>query len=113
MAVLFIVGILMALVFGISGYAAQAAKKGKAKSQIQEIAGFLQDHITRTGVYPDSLDAITNRLPAAFRRDSTGHPLDPWSQPYRYDTNSPYSFRLFSGGPDGTNGTTDDIELGK
>ena len=39
-------------------------------------------------------------------------PMDPWGQPYNYEspgTNDPTGYDLWSNGPDGQNGTADDI----
>src|SRR5262245_58356983 len=35
-------------------------------------------------------------------------PVDPWNQPYRYQTMSKDRFRIWSIGPDGVSGTRDD-----
>ena len=113
MMVLVIVGILIGLVFGISSYAARSALKGKARSQLQELANVLQDHLTENGAFPSSLAGITNRLPAAFNHDAAWMPLDPWNNPFDYGTNSPTSYHLSSIGPDRASGTADDLELGK
>jgi len=110
MAVLIIVGILIGLVFGISGYAGRAARRGKAVAQLEEISNALEDYLADSGVYPNTLQVITGRLSSSFRFDLlTGLPLDPWKEAYAYTTNSPYSYRLLSYGPEGTNGDSSDF----
>ena len=115
MAVLVIIGILIALAFGISAYATRAARKAKAAAQIEKLANLIQACLQENGALPLSLNEVTNRLPPGFRFDAgTGEPLDPWDHPYAYRTNSAYSFILFSYGPDGTNSSSDKhIVLGR
>ena len=38
-------------------------------------------------------------------------PLDPWDRPYQYELIDPDNFRIWSLGPDGQDGTDDDVEL--
>ncbi len=41
----------------------------------------------------------------------TDVPLDPWDSPYRYELINPDNFKIWSLGPDGTDGTDDDIRM--
>jgi len=68
------------------------------------------------GVYPDSLEGLI-RDPGNARNWKgpylkSGIPVDPWAGAYRYlhpGTNNRHSYDLSSAGPDGQEGTSDDI----
>jgi general secretion pathway protein G len=117
LAVLAIIGILLGLAFGIGAYASRSARRSKAFSQIERLANAVQAALVEDGALPLSLLEITNRLPSGFTYESsTGLPLDPWGNPYEYvhQTNSPYSYFLFSYGPDGVDSNpANDIVLGR
>ena len=115
LAVLAIVGMLFGIAFGISVYATRSARRAKAAAQIEEIADVLHDYLAENAALPAGLPEIAPRLPAGFSFDaSTGGPLDPWKNPYVYQTNSAFSFALYSHGQSGTNSTPETrIVLGK
>jgi type II secretion system protein G len=110
LAVLVVIGVLSALIVGVARYARRSGREGRASAEMGKLDNALQEHMLHFGVYPDSLLALTNRLPHDFPRDpDTGLPVDPWGQAYVYSRTTPYAYELGSRGPDGTNGTPDDV----
>ena len=135
LAVLFIVSILLGIVLGSARYATQVSRISRAESDLQSLADALERFHLVFGEYPP-VDSATNLV--AYKRDaqngtSDGYAfanllpkgftaIDPWSHPYEYrvyspekgkDTDpEPYDDTLFlisSWGPDGKEGTDDDI----
>ena len=108
-AVLAIVGILLALILGVSGYADRASREAKARADIEKIRNALQEYMLEHSAYPNGTNlpatTITELLPPDFDFD------DPWGKPYEYQVTGvrSNSYRLFSYGRDGRPGTDDDV----
>ncbi len=134
LTVLFIVGILLGIVLGSALYASQAARVSRAESDLNTLADALDRFHLVFGEYPD-VESATNLV--TYRRDALNgeadgwhfaHLLpkgftavDPWSHPYLYRVYTPERggaqsqegdetlYELASSGPDGKEGTDDDI----
>jgi general secretion pathway protein G len=120
MVVLFIIGIMAAVVAPAVLENQGVAQLKKAAIDIQTLKGSMQMYKLRTNRYPTTeqglealesiptIDPIPRNYPAEGFIDNL--PLDPWGQPYQLlspgeiDTIDIYSF-----GPDETEGTDDDI----
>jgi type II secretory pathway pseudopilin PulG len=108
-----IMGVLLAMVMGLSGIAIRMSHESKAKADIQVLSRTLEEYMLEKGVYPESLTDIEDRLPGDV--DLT----DPWGNPYEYSRTAghEHSFSLFSMGPDGLHGSdtedADDIVPGR
>lgn len=109
-----IIGILIGLVFGVSGLAAKKSDEGKAKSHMQQISNSLEEYRVVFGSYPATLgDMInaTNRLSIEFRSFPTN---DPWGRGYIYERPTRFAYTLRSLGikNSGTDKDSDDIISG-
>lgn len=102
----------------------QAGKVDAANIQMKTLAGVLKDYRRDCNFYPTSeqgLDALMAK-PTAGKEckryrpsgylDATEVPADPWDNEYVYESDGK-EFSLFSFGPDGEEGTDDDIHFGK
>ncbi|MFO7870826.1 MAG: type II secretion system protein GspG [Kiritimatiellia bacterium] len=110
LAVVAIMGILLAIVAGLSSYANRAAKESRARACMEELYSALEEYAMEYGEFPagtNSADlahtAVTNRLAPDFEF------TDPWGEPYGYIRRSADSCGLFSKGRDRVEGTGDDI----
>ena len=135
LAVLFIVSILLGIVLGSSRYATQVSRISRAESDLHALADALERFHLVFGEYPP-VDSATNLV--TYKRDALNGTedgyafanllpkdftaLDPWSHPYEYRVYSPergknakpepYDDTIYviaSWGPDGKEGTDDDI----
>lgn len=92
------------------------AQRDAAVAQISALETALDAHFIDVGEYPDSLEGlIENESGRAswngpyLRRDI---PMDPWGNPYVYDSEG-REFTLISYGPDGQQGGSgDDADIG-
>ncbi len=97
-----------------------------AKTQIKMFEGAVGMYRLDVGKYPSGdqgLQALRLQPPDAPANKWRGPymeievPMDPWGNPYQYqeitDTLNQPSFEIMSNGPDGANGTNDDIRLPK
>jgi general secretion pathway protein G len=100
--------------------ARQTAFRDAARVQISLFEDALKYYETHIRNYPStnqSLQALIERpsgLPNQSRwqgpyLDVKVLPLDPWDQPYRYELADRDTYRIWSVGPDGAEGTEDDI----
>lgn len=130
LAVMFIVGILLAVVLGAARYAGHVAKTSRAKADLASLADALDRYRLVFGDYPDASNAcglvsfsrkslsddddqyyfFSNLLPRAFSGN------DPWGVPYRYATwrsgdewDDPV-YSISSSGPDGKGDDSNDGE---
>ena len=138
LTVLFIVSILLGIVLGSARYATQVSRISRAESDLHALADALDRFHLVFGEYPpvasatnlvaytrDALEGDTedgkkntfvfaNLLPGGFTA------VDPWSNPYDYrvyradpaggeETADETLYALSSRGPDGKEGTDDDI----
>ena len=95
------------------------ANKKAAESQIGLFKTPIQMYQMAIASYPPSLEALRSApgdLPNPAKWDGpyldSPVPLDPWDRPYQYvfpGTHNPDGYDLWSFGPDGVNGTEDDI----
>lgn len=127
LVVVAIIGILIGLVLGISGYAGRKSASTKAISEIERIKTALEEYRIINGrYYPGTSVAVTNPVFIAAVM-SLSYPganngvslknlakmdgLDPWGRTYLYSNSTAYAYRLWSRGADMTN-PSDDIESG-
>jgi len=90
-----------------------------AKTQVGLIETAVQTYESSVNSYPSSLQALRSQPqglpdPSKWAGPYLFHdiPKDPWGNPYQYavqGTHNPKSFDVWSFGPDGVNGTQDDI----
>ncbi len=109
--VIAIMGILMAVAaFNLIG-GADDAKISATKASMQTIKSALQQYQVQNNTFPPSLSAL---IPGKL---SSGADLDAWDKPFYYrpigKPNSPKEegFTLLSMGPDGQQGTEDDMDI--
>lgn len=99
--------------------AQRRAKMDQARSQIGLFATPLDLYNADVGAYPPALEAL-RQPPAELGGQSpwagpylkSNVPLDPWNRPYYYQAPgryNPSSYDVWSTGPDGIDGTEDDI----
>jgi general secretion pathway protein G len=116
LAILVILGALVAMNFG--NVLSDADRKA-ARSQIGLFEPAIKMYYLHTKQYPTSLEALQT-LPTDLPNPAKWQgpylekaiPLDPWGRPYQYvypGTQNPTSYDLWSTGPDGQDGTPDDI----
>ena len=114
-----ILGILVAMVVPRLAGRTEQARVGRAQADVKGNIGLALDLFeVDNGRYPTSEEGL-----AALRTQPVGvknwhgpylkqEPIDPWGKPYRYlypGRNNPQDYDLFSPGPDGAEGTSDDI----
>jgi len=73
----------------------QMIERLKASEAVDNLRFKIEGYKFEHGTYPESLDMISRRV-------------DPWGRPYIYVQNN-YTFMVLSVGPDGREGTSDDI----
>ncbi len=116
--VLVILGILAAIVVPKFGGRTEQARVAAAQTQISSFKTALDAFEVDTGTYPKGSEGLMDLVQSP--RDAQGWkgpymneiPLDPWQHPYVYvcpGRNNPSSYDLYSMGPDGREGTEDDI----
>ena len=120
-----ILGILVAMVVPRLAGRTEQARRGRAEADVKGTLPLALDLFELdTGRYPtteEGLNALrTKPVGLEEAADEKGWrgpylkqpPMDPWSHSYRYrypGTQNPEDYDLFSMGPDGTEGTADDI----
>jgi general secretion pathway protein G len=118
--VMMIIAILAAVVVPRIAGSGEKAKIAAAKADISNLKTALSMFEVENGSYPtteQNLQAlITNpgNLPNWTKHlDRTTVPNDPWGHPYVYRCpgNTGNDFDLYSMGPDGQDGTADDVKL--
>jgi len=116
-----IIGILAAIVLGVAGLGNRKAAETRAQSQIEQIKIALEEYRAQRGYYPslgvgDTAVTMTNN--SAFFVDFTNSLFalnpeikwtDPWGASYCYSNSGSYSYRVWSRGVDGRDGTVDDV----
>ncbi len=116
--VLVILATLAAIVIPKFAGRSQQAKITAAQSQISSIELALDSFEVDNGYYPKSgalselTDAPANATNWKGPYLKKGVPPDPWGNPYAYDypgKHNPSGYDIVSNGPDGRNGTDDDI----
>ncbi len=116
--VLVILGILAAIVYPKVAGRGEEARKSAAAVQIAAFSTALDTFEVDTGSYPKGANGLNELVsPSTGVQGWKGPylkeiPLDPWQHPYIYECpgrHNPTSFDLYSAGPDGRDGTDDDI----
>lgn len=124
MEMLLVLGII-ALLVGMGTYmmvnVLGDAEEGKVQADIQALHASLIRYRTAGGAYPTTeqgLEALVSQptggpRPRSWRQLLRPEALvDPWGNPYQYrrpGRHNPDTYDIFSMGPDGTEGTADDI----
>jgi general secretion pathway protein G len=128
LTVLFIVGMLVAIVLGSARYAMQLTRRSGAKADLHFLADALDRYALVFGTYPD-VDSVTNLV--AYSRQTLNKSstyrvgnllppgfsgIDPWGSPYRYELQRIGGheeelplYQLAWDGPAGKEGTDDDL----
>jgi general secretion pathway protein G len=119
--VLVILGILAAIVVPkISGRTEQA-REAAARTQISSFSSALDMFEVDCGYYPKGKNGLLDLIQAPrdaqnwrgpYLKNESSVPLDPWQHPYIYECpgkRNPNSYDLYSMGPDGREGTDDDV----
>lgn len=114
--VLVILGTLAALVLPRFSGTSERARKTAAMTQISTFKTALNAYEVDNGSYPKSLQDLVERPRDAQNWNGPyldgPVPLDPWKNPYIYvypGRHNPNGYDLSSMGPDGREGTEDDI----
>lgn len=117
--VLVILGIIAAIVVPKFSGRTEQARMTAAESQIASFATALDAYEVDNGSYPAGRDGLLDLVqqPADARSWRGPYmrkdiPNDPWNRPYVYEfpgRRNPNSYDLYSVGPDGREGTEDDI----
>jgi general secretion pathway protein G len=120
MAVIAIIGLLAAIILGISGYVARRGDMAKAQGDMEKIKMALEEYKVNFGRFWPNDGPVTNSTygGVTFSNALSGYVadirlLDPWNRGYMYDFMDNAQYRLWSYGPDGADGTSDDIESTK
>ena len=105
--VMLIIGIVLAMVLGLSRYVNQRSNRALARSDIELWHNAVTAFANQYGRVPDE-DELEQRIftdlhPPGFSVE------DPWGNAYRYKRISDHAFRVYSAGPDGQEGTDDDV----
>jgi general secretion pathway protein G len=125
MAVVIIMGLLMGIV-GVTVFSqVDKARVATAKIQIKQVESALEFYRMDNSRYPSTeqglralIEAppdVRNYPPGGYLKDREGL-LDPWQQPFQYQSpgqHNPHTFDIWSQGADGAPGGTDlDAEVG-
>ena len=124
LVVVIIIGVLAALVIPKFAGRTEQAREAAAKTQIESLFGSALDmYEADNGFYPSSeqglealvLQPTTEPVPKTWKGPylkKNEIPQDPWGKPYAYvypGTHNTSGYDLYSIGPDGQEGTDDDI----
>ncbi len=114
MLVIAVMAILAGIIIGMSGHAGKKAAESKATAELQHLKRALDDYRLERGRYigfPDDVDDILDMSDAKFlvltNYVSDLSFEDPWANPYRYVVESRFSYRIWSKGPDGEDGSVE------
>ena len=121
--VLVILVVLVGLVVGTYTGAQTRALMDAAQVQVRALSGQVEEYHIDMKTYPTTSQGLEALIyppsdlpnPARWRGPyarTQEIPLDPWDRPYQYESPgrfNPYSFDIWSMGPDGVSGTEDDI----
>lgn len=111
-----IIGILVGLIVGVSGYANRKSANSKALSEMEQIKTALEEYrLANNRYFPSSVTGTgTNSAYANFTNDLSKFAadltfIDPWGRNYMYEPQGAFSFRLWSEGP-ATNTSVDNVD---
>ena len=118
--VLVILVILGSIAVPIFSGTQESAEKKTAQTQVSMLARAIDMYRFDTKKYPGSLDELTQRPSDKVTADRWAGPYiednkaldDPWDNPYKYSPNgkhNPERYDVWSLGPDGQDGSADDI----
>lgn len=118
--VLLVLAILVILTSTVSFYFVGAQKRANirvATVQINAISQLLNSYHIDVGSFPTTEQGLAalRSAPAGGNNKWAGPygekdiPPDPWGNPYQYELTPPESYRIWSFGPDGQDGSADDI----
>ncbi len=120
MAVIAIIGILAGIILGISGYVSRKADLTRVQGDLERIKVALEEFKVNYGRYWPTDGAINSTAAEGMTFEAAMEKyvadlrlVDPWNRSYDYDFIANSQYRLWSWGPDGRNGTMDDIESTK
>jgi general secretion pathway protein G len=110
MAVMAVIAVLAAMVLGISGYASRKSDESKALADIETIKNLLEEYRVEKGVYPEegNFKSVMKAADETFFYE-TDELKDPWGRDYVYDKHSKFLISVYSRGPDGADGSADDV----
>jgi general secretion pathway protein G len=109
MVVVMILGLLAAMVATNVIDRADEARRQRAQMDVVTIANAVKAHRATTGALPASIEALAAK-DARGRSDLDDLSLDPWNREYLLRLGETAAeFEVVSLGPDGCEGTTDDI----
>ena len=119
MLVLVILAVLATIVMRNFAGQSEKARVTTAKAQITNIAGALDSFEVDCGRYPTSEEGLASLLEQPGNSKGWAGPYlkqkignDPWGHPYIYKNPGQHNakhFDVYSAGPDGTEGTEDDV----
>ena len=118
--VLVILGTLAAIVLPKFTGTTEKARRTQAQTQIAAFKTALELFETENGRFPKGKDGLLDLIQQPrdvqnwhpYLQDETSIPNDPWGHPYIYvcpGKHNPNSYDIISMGPDGQEGTDDDI----
>ncbi|HEX5053814.1 MAG TPA: type II secretion system major pseudopilin GspG [Planctomycetota bacterium] len=109
MVVIVILGLLATMVATNVIGASDEARETKARTDIGIILDAVKSYRARNGKMPDSLEALATKDERG-RSELDNLPRDPWDHDYVLrEGDTPRDFEVISWGPDGNEGTDDDI----
>ena len=109
MVVIVILGGLIAIVGTNVFSASKKADIGIAKTQMSMMTDSVKLYYLNNKKLPSTLDVLTEVDPKTGEALMENIPSDPWGNAYDYRTLSGRKFEIHSYGPDGIEGTEDDI----
>jgi general secretion pathway protein G len=113
MLVVIIIGVLVAMVMPRLAGRSQEARVAAAQADIfSNISTALDLYELDNGKYPDTLEALLKKSAEGKGPYLKRNPIDPWKKPYKYKAPGAHNaedYDLSSLGPDGQEGTSDDV----
>lgn len=119
MLVLVILAVLATIVMRNFAGQSEKARVTTAKAQIGNVSGALDQFEVDVGRFPSSEEGLASLMEQPGNSKGWAGPYlkqkisnDPWGHPYLYKfpgQHNPKGFDIFSSGPDGAEGTEDDV----
>lgn len=113
MLVVIIIGVLVGMIMPRLAGRSQEARIAAAQADIfSNISTALDLYELDNGKYPDSLDELLKKTTEGKGPYLKRSPQDPWKKAYKYKSPGAHNtedYDLYSLGPDGQEGTSDDI----
>ncbi|MBL8728836.1 MAG: type II secretion system major pseudopilin GspG [Planctomycetes bacterium] len=109
MVVIVILGLLATLVAKNVIGASDEARLTKAQTDVRQIADGVRSYRAKNGKLPDSLEVLATKDDRG-RSELEELPKDPWGNDYYLrEGDRPMDWEVISWGPDGSEGTDDDV----